>query len=168
MPPVSNEVKRIYASAPMDAYAVQTLELSHTNFSGTWYLNDDRKNWSFNIDSLGSPVTFLTCPFKIKLPTNNTEGGQELQIAFANIGEPFISEIEAAIVDPTEAISATYRIYLNVEYSVQQNNPDLVMAISSVVIENSYITAQASRFDILNNRFPTQIYTTQDFPGLLR
>ena len=169
MPPVSDDIKRIYASAPQDAYMVETFEFSHSQFSQTWYINGDRADWEFKIDSVSNPpVTFLACPFKVKLPTNNTEGGQQLQIVFANMGDPFISEIEAAILLPTEPIEAIYRVYLNVPLTIQQNNPPLTMQITNVSIDNTFITAEATRFDILNNRFPTVLYTTDQFPGLLR
>ena len=167
--PVTSEIKRIYASAPTDAYIVQTFELSHSEFSQTWYINDDDKDWNFTIDSPGNtPVNFLSCPFQVKLPTNNTEGGQELQFVIANLGKTFIDEIEAAILVPTEQIAAIYRIYVNQENSVQQNEPVLQMAITNVVIDNAFISAEATRFEILNRKFPTVIYTTDFFPGLLR
>lgn len=165
--PVSNEIKRIYASAPTDLRYVETISLHHSQFSQDWYLNNDDRDWAFDIED-ETNHTFLSTPFQLKLPTNNTEGGQELNIVFANFGRAILDELEAAAQVPSEPIQAVYRIYTNVENSPPQNDPPLTMSIHGISVDDSFVTATAGRFDILNKRFPRILYNTDHFPGLKR
>jgi hypothetical protein len=76
--------------------------------------------------------------------------------------------IEAASADPTVHITATLRTYLDIEGSAPQHDPPIVLAMQSITIDAGAISGTATRADVLNRPFPTDLYRTDNFPGLNR
>lgn len=167
---VSPELQRIYASAPVDITYIETLTVSHSLFTQTYYLTNDVHEWHFRtvVGDDNSARDFIPMPFEIKLPKQNSGGLQELDIVLCNVGLELLRELDFAIVNPREAISAQYQVYLNRPLSDPQMLPPLQLFINEVSLDESVVTATATRFDVLNKTFPTELYNTEMFPGLLR
>lgn len=164
---ISNELKEIYASAPTDKRYVETLELTHSQFSKRWLICNELISWDF-VDENGAPLTFQPLPFGVKLPNQDNGGSQELVISIANTGLEMMDELEAAQTIPTENIQCIYRIYKDTVNTAPQIDPPIRLSISDVTADIETISATASRFDILGRAFPTVIYHPEDFPGLVR
>lgn len=165
--PISDELKRVYASAPSDVDYVETLEFSHSQFSKTYYFTNSMHDWDF-LDENGQPVEFKTMPFEVKLPESNNSGAQELQLSMCNVGLEMMDEIEAANKTPRENIACVYRVYLNRPNSQPQNTPVLNLNISDIQADLQTVNATATRFDVLTKPFPTKVYNVVEFPGLKR
>jgi hypothetical protein len=166
---VSPELQRVYASAPWDRRYVETLQLAHPLFARTYYITNDGQAWQFLLsDGDTTPVTFEQVPFVVQLPTADGKGQQDLQIVIDNVGREIMDAVEAAAADPTVNITVTYRVYLDVANSAPQNDPPLVLALPSVVVGLATVTGTATRADVLNRSFPSEIYRVDLFPGLNR
>lgn len=163
---MTDALKRVYASAPQQSY-VETIEVSHPAFSKTFYLTNHPHAWRFRVAGTGL-VTFDPIPFQVVLPASNTGGDQELELTLCNVGREMMQEIEAANANPTSPINIVYRVYLDVPDSSAQNDPPISLTIADVACALDTISARASRYDVLNKRFPTILYRPEDFPGLVR
>lgn len=165
--PISDELRHIYASAPSGSRYVETLELAHSSFPQTFYINNAQRLWTFQITT-GVYVPFNPVPFKMILPTIDGKGQQDLQLAIDNVGRDAMDALEAAASYPRENIRVTVRIYLNVDNSLPQNDPPLLLSLSEIEVTKEAIVGTATRADTLNRPFPSVVYRTDSFPGLDR
>lgn len=167
---ISAELKRVYASAPSDRRYIETLDLWHPRFPRNYLIVNDVQAWQFYLQSnpLGPLVEFVPVPFHVQMPTADGKGQQDLQIQIDNIGREAMDAIEAASADPTINITTTLRIYLDVAASVPQMEPPITLALQSVTVDAGAIVGTATRADVLNRPFPTELYRVDLFPGLNR
>jgi len=169
--PITDALKRVYASAPTDTQYVETLQLYHSLFptagSGGYFLNNDFQEWLFRLED-GSPVTFGPIPFAVVLPQQDARGQQDLQITIDNIGREIMAPIEAAATMPSEPITVIYRVYLNQPTTYPQNDPPLELRLSNIAIGLQAVTGTATRADTLNRSFPSVLYRADTYPGLDR
>jgi hypothetical protein len=107
-------------------------------------------------------------PFLVQLPTQDGKGQQDLQIVIDNVGREIMDAIEAAAADPSVNITVTYRVFLDIANSLPQNDPPLVLALPSIVVGMASVTGTATRADVLNRPFPSEVYRVDSFPGLNR
>lgn len=166
--PISEELKRIYSSAPNDVSYVNTLMFEHSLFSQVWAICDYKEPIRFQIGIGKKFETFLPIPFSFVLPPNNTQGNQDLSFAICNIGREIMEEVEAAVANPSIPIKCTYRVYLDEPDTAPQNDPPIELSISQINFTLDTVSATARRFDMLNYTFPNVYYQTKDFPGLKR
>lgn len=166
---ISDELRRIYASAPSDRHYVETLELAHPLFPQTYYVANDVRAWAFKLTAAApTSTTFQPVRFAVTLPAMDARGQQDLQMAIDNVGREAMDAIEAAAADPTKHIAVTYRVYLDLADSVPQIDPPLVLALQSIIVTNDAITGTATRADVLNRPFPSELYRADTYPGLDR
>lgn len=160
-------LRRAFNSAPNDEQIIETLELSHSMFSKTWYLaSNSTAPTPYGLET-GAQVLFQPLPFTVKLPNSDAQGGQTLSISLANAGREMVQEIEAAATKPDERIVVVYRVYLLSDLSYPQNLP-IRLSLDSIAMTDEAIQAQAGRSDVLNFKFPNKTYVAQQFPGLDR
>lgn len=165
---ISAELKNVYASAVADRRYIETLELSHSKFTKTYYLTNDWQVWSFK-DEGGTTRSFESIPFEIVLPSTAESGLlQDMKIAIANTGREMVTEIENAVSKPDEPITCIYRVYLDIAGSDPQIDPPLDLKITRITLDDNVISAAATRYDVLNRAFPNEYYTRATFPGLDR
>jgi hypothetical protein len=165
---ISPALRQVYASAPRGQLYVETLELSHSAFPQTFYINNANELWTFLLVDGGPAVDFSPVPFKIIFPTLDGRGQQDLQLVLDNVGRDAMEAIEAAAAVPQENIHVICRVYLNIDNSLPQNDPPLALALSGIEINKAAITGTATRADTLNRPFPSYYYRTDNFPGLAR
>ncbi len=159
-------LKTAWASAPKNDYIHETLELKHSKFSKTWYISNHQKTFDATLENR-TKVTFEPIPFAVKLPPSDAQGGQLMDITVANAGLDMVKEIEAASTKPDERIEVVYRIYLSSDKTAPQNTP-IRLSLDSIMMNDEAIAGQAGRSDVLNQPFPSEIYTPEKFPGLKR
>jgi hypothetical protein len=164
---ITPELKRIYASAPSGRFYVETLELSHSLFPQTFYINNNLKLWRFDLGD-GTMVDFDPVPFQAIQPPRDGRGRQDLKLVIDNVGRDAMEALEAAAALPQENIKVTCRIYINVAETPPQNDPPLVLTLSDIEVSTAAITGVATRADTLNKPFPFYHYRVDNFPGLNR
>ena len=165
--PITAELKRVYASAPVDTRYVETLALWHSTWDRVHYITNDVQAWIFALEN-GALVEFRVIPFLVVLPTQDGKGQQDLAITIENIGREIMDYIELASTRPSEPIAVTYRVYLDRPNSAPQNDPPLALTVSSLVVGLDAITGTATRADTLNRQFPSVLYRLDTYPGLDR
>ena len=165
--PISPELKKLYASAPAGVVYIDTLELSHSQFLQTFFINNALRLWQFDLGD-GTLQEFSPVPFQMVFPTIDGRGQQDLQLMIDNVGRDAMDAIEAAALFPQENIAVTVRTYLNQKDSLPQNSPPLKLTLSEIEVSKTAITGTATRADVLNRPFPSVLYRPDTFPGLDR
>ena len=64
---------------------------------------------------------------------------------------------------PVEII---YRPYLSTDLTQSQMIPPLVLYLKDIQITAAQIVGRATFMDVVNKKFPTELYTRARFPGL--
>lgn len=165
--PISDELKRVYASAPTDRRFIECLSFFHPNWSTWLHFTSDVQLWVFAIES-GELVEFRAVPFTVVLPMQDGKGQQDLQIGLENVGREAMDYIESASNVPSIPIQVIYRVYVDVPHSGPQMEPSLELTLSNVIVGLDVITGTATRADTLNRQFPSEVYRLDTYPGLDR
>ena len=171
--PISDELKKIYASAPSGQRYVEVLRFAHPGFQQTWLLcnelQDDATPWNFK-DENGQAFTATFCPFQVTLPRHDSSGArQDMAVVLGNVDRLLMEELEAAQAQPDVPITCTLLIYTNQAGSDPAADP-IILSVADPVATLDTITLTASRFDVLNRAFPatSEVYRIDRFPGLDR
>lgn len=166
---ISLALKKIYASAPPDQRYIETLEINHSTFAAPYYFTNDVFEHDFlRVSGDAATVKFTPMPFTVQLPSEDNSGNQELTIALINSGREMMAALEKAQTKPEDNIACIYRVYLAEGSKDPQIDPPLTLTITDISADANSVTASASRFDVLGRQFPTELYTTDKFPGLRR
>jgi hypothetical protein len=163
---ISQELQRIYASAPDTEEVWETLELRHPLFSQYWFITNTALPFSANLET-GQLVDFICLPFTAKLPAATSGGTQDLQISIDNVDREIILELERAAQNPRQQIVLIYRAYASTDLSAPGSDP-IQLSISDISASLTRVDATASRTDVLNRAFPSILYEVDIFPGLDR
>jgi len=166
--PIDPMLMQIYASAPSGRYYVETLELSHSLFPATFYINNTPKFWRFQLYDGGPLQDFSPVPFQIVYPTQDGQGQQDMNLVLDNVGRDAQEALEAAATSPRENIRVTVRVYLNDPDSIPMNDPPLRLMLSEIEVNTTAMSGAATKSDTLNKLFPSYLYRTDNFPGLNR
>ena len=160
--PISDELRRIYATAPVGVYYIETLELRHPGFAAeSTYITNE-------VGGLDAgPGFYQYVPFTIIPPKAGEDGSITMQVVIDNVSKTLMDELESVATAPTEPIIITYRIYLS-NSDVVQNDPPLVLEVTSVTADQNVISFTAGMTNLRGRPFPSMLYTTQLFPGLDR
>ena len=168
---LTQALKEAYASAPNNTVAYHTLEIYHPAFTTPIRVVRDFVDLSAKLESTAprdpsTYVTFVGYAFDIVPPEVSTTGVPTCQITIDNVSRAIMSNLEAAITTNTP-ISVIYRMFLSTDLTGPQNNPPMALTIISIQADVFKITATATFGDLVNKRFPSQLYTIETFPGLV-
>ena len=89
-----------------------------------------------------------------------------MSIVIDNVSREIVANIELALTS-TDLVKATYREYISTDLSIPQNNPPVHMDIMSVSATLFQVTAIAGFPNLMNRKFPTKEYSTEEFPALV-
>jgi len=161
---LSEELKKIYSSNPVDETYYDTIEVSHSMFSKTFYMVRDTDHHKWKLED-GSEVTFESYAFDIKLPEVGSHQ-QDLAFVFDNVSRIAMKELEAAAELMSEPITLIYRAYISTT-DLPQTSPIKLM-LTNIVANNHTISATATRPDLYKRTIPTGnfAYFDQRFKGL--
>lgn len=146
----TDALKKIYAANTTGDRAIDTLELSHSLFTRTYYLVRDNESLFFNID--GVSTYFQSWAFDFRLPEIGSEQ-QDMSIIFDNTDLALLDEIELAAGDFSEPIKATYRVYI--ESSADEQSTPMILSLTNIVADIESVSAVASRPDLFKRYFPS-------------
>lgn len=166
--PISDELKRIYVTAPVDDNYVETLALYHILFSGgVRYITNKRDGWSANLET-GESVFFDYLPFLAVPPDMAENANLSMKVGIDNTTTNLMDELELLSTEPTEPITMIYRVYLESDPTTVQNDPPLQLDVQAVTATNEAVSFTAGMTNIRSRPFPSILYSTEQFPGLLR
>lgn len=168
---LTQALKEAYASAPNTSVAYHTLEIYHPAFTTPIRVVRDFVDLSAKLEAsaprdASTYVTFVGYPFDIVPPEVSTSGVPSLQITIDNVSRDIMSGLEAAVTTSTP-ISVIYRMFLSTDLTAPQNDPPLRMTIISISADVFKVTATATLGDLVNKKFPSQMYTIETYPGLV-
>lgn len=163
-PSLSEAIKEAYASCPVEKVVLDTLEIRQTGVQDPIYLVKGRTALTA-VDEDNNERTFLPSGFQFSLPPENEEGFRSLNIAIDNIGREVSDFINLAKSEqvPVEMI---YRPYVSDDLTTPAMIPPLVLYLKEIQATNFQVTGRATFFDIINKKFPSELYTRARFPAL--
>ncbi len=115
----------------------------------------------------GNLQTFSPVPTQIQFPTRDDSGRQEFALLWCGIGREAKTFLDQAIRGGTIAITCRYTVYL-LGSLAPQIDPFVTMSLTNISLSEDAVMATATRADILNRPFPTEVYRLSKFPGLRR
>ena len=161
---LSESLKEVYSANPKDVRSYETIELSHSLFSQTFYFVLDDVDHDWKLED-GSTVTFKTFPIDIRLPEVGSPQ-QDLSFVMDNTDQQIITELESAAENIDESIKSVYRVYVD-GYDEQQRAP-INLSLSNIVAKDNTVSASASRPNLYARKLPTgnKAFFDQRFHGL--
>lgn len=169
---LSQAIREAYASAPVDVIPYDTLELRHSAFTAPIRVVAAHDNLTATLEADapvdgGEAVLFVGYAFAFRRPEVSMSAVPEIEIVIDNVSGEIIDNIEASL-ETTEVIEMTYRPYVSTDLSAPQMDPPMTVTISHIEAINGTVTARATFGDLGNQLFPSEAYTAQRFPGLVR
>ena len=166
---LSQALKEAYASAKGVIY--HTLELRHPSFSSPIRVVRDYSDLTAGLEASAPSnpneyVLFTGFAFDFTKPEISTSGVPQMSIVIDNVSREIVANIELALTS-TDLVKATYREYISTDLSIPQNNPPVHMDIMSVSATLFQVTAVAGFPNLMNRKFPTKEYSTEEFPALV-
>lgn len=161
---LQDAIKEAYAVAPANKTVIDTLEVRQTGVQDPIYLARTRQTF-IAVTEESIEVTFQPCGFQFSLPPENEEGFRSLNVAIDNVSRlvrPFVEAAKGSRV-PVEAI---YRPYLSDDLTQPQMIPPLLLYLKDLSINTFQVTGRATFMDLVNKRFPLELYTRMRFPTL--
>lgn len=160
---LTEELKEIYSSNPVGTRYYESVAISHSRFSKTYYMVQDSVSHEWKLED-DSTVTFEPFGFSLVLPE---VGGaqQSIQFVFDNVGREAMPELEAAAELISEPIQLHYRVYIDGS-DISQYDISLVM--TNIVADNYSISAIATRPDLYARTIPkgNAVFFDSKFRGL--
>lgn len=168
---ITPELQELYAGDTGARY-VETLSLSHPDFTQEWHLTSDPEPWTFLLEDGATSVDYTPFPFLVVEPERSTDGQVDLNIALCNVTRELVEQLERAIEHPRTAPQIAWRVYLDKPNTTPQRSP-LILSITDITADMGQVTATATRYDVLSRAFPGGgkrecYYNTDTFPGLRR
>lgn len=162
-PSLSAAIKEAYASAPTDEVVYHTLTFTHPSFTVPAFVVNGFDDITTG-DGLGP---YIALPFSLELPEVSNQAPPQMRMTVDNVSRELLYQIDRAAEEP-EPIIVTYRQYLASDLSKAQNDPPLMLHLSSIEVTATKITGIASVQNFTNRRFPKITYRDEEYPGLIR
>ncbi|MBF8642252.1 MULTISPECIES: DUF1833 family protein [Pseudomonas] len=112
----------------------------------------------------GRTVTFVAGAIEVALPERSNNGNQNLDFSIDNVTGEAQQKIDAAL-ENEDRIILMYREYLASDLSEPAQTP-YRMTVLGGEINSGTVQVQAGYFDLINNGWPRDVYTTTFSPGL--
>ena len=156
-----SEAEIYYASAPIDEIAVATLRLL-TPGKPEIRICDGFEDLNFGIDGVLQP--FEACQLVINLPAKNTSGQQTLVFGTGGINHIAQQHVDTAIASDA-VIGLVFAEYLVSDRMNPMSRP-LTMVLQGGRFAGDDLQFEGSYQDLLNMRWPRDMYTTLTAPGV--
>jgi len=162
-PSLQDAIKEAFTLAPASKVILNTLEVRQEG-QDPIYLVQARRS-IVATDENGAEHTFEPVGFQFSLPPSNEEGFQSLNIAIDNVGRRVTDFITTAL-GVAQPIKVIYRPYVSDDLTEPQMDPPLVLFLKDVRITAVQVTGRATFMDVVNKKFPAELYTRTRFPSL--
>jgi len=112
----------------------------------------------------GKPATFIAAGIDISLPKKSSNGSQAINFAIDNITGEAQRRIDEAL-EAGERVTLTFRQYLESDLSAPAESP-YVFIVRGGRMNGTQVQIQAAFYDMINTRFPRDLYTLEFAPGI--
>lgn len=147
----------VYASAPAGSLIIPTLEISIAGQTPIRICS------GFEDQTLAG-MLFEAGSLSISLPNKNTSGMQTLNFGVAGVNSLVQTYIDIAL-ETGEPVTITYREFLESDKTQPARRP-YVMQLIGGTLQDGEASLSAGFFDVLNLRWPRQVYTADNAPGI--
>ncbi len=158
---LSQALQEVYSSNTLDIRAYDTIELSHSMFSQTFYLIQDDVPHNLELED-ATVVEFVPFGFSMNLPVKGSNQ-QDVGLVFENVAQIGIKELELAAENIKENIVCKYRAYIDGDDTPQSS---LELALTNVSADPFKITSNASRISLYDRHIPKRRYDSWIFKGV--
>jgi len=161
---LTDAIKEAYAIAPSDKAIIHTLQIAQAGVQPSVYIAQSKVSVDA-FDEDGVEHTFVASGFQFTLPPSDEDGFKSLNIAIDNVNRAASDFVTAAMADTT-AVTVTYRPYLSNDLSAPAMDPPLVLYLKDVQITAFQVTGKCTFMDLVNKKFPSELYQRIRFPSL--
>lgn len=161
---LTDAIKEAYALAPAGDAIINTLEIRQPTVQTTIFIAQSRREVIAQ-DEDGNSRTFEPVGFQLSLPPVTEEGFPNMTVAIDNIGRRVTDFVNTAKASPVP-VEIVYRPYLASDLTTPQMVPPLVLYLKEVTITTHQVVAKVTFMDLVNRKFPSEIYTRERFPTL--
>jgi hypothetical protein len=161
---ISDELQRIYASAPANLVFYEGLVLEHPAWPesvrfATNTVDPITKNFN------ATPVLFNPASFELTMPRRDDSGLVELAVTFPLVSRTMVEMIDAA-EQSRQPIVASLTVYIDASDDPQMT--PIQLYLSDIAMTDDSVTGIASRVDLINKGFPRVVVKPENYPGLYR
>jgi hypothetical protein len=179
MATITEALAEVYASNPQGEVVLTTLELRHSSFideAGNPAPIRVVADYNHLVATLerdaplnaGQNVTFTAVAFQFALPSMEEGQAPQIDIVIDGASAEIIGHLESAVTQ-TEKIECTHRRFLASNPAAGPHDEEpLTLYIASAKATLTRVTATAALTDINNSPFPSDVYSPDVFPGLVR
>lgn len=160
----TDAIQEAFAVAPVTKVILHTLEIRQPTVQDAIYIVQSRRPIRAK-DETGMVRLFEPVGFQFSLPPTSEEGFRSLNISIDNIGKR-VSDFVNTAKGSEVPVEIYYRPYLSDDLSQPQMNPPLVLWLKDVQITPTQVLGRATFMDIINKKFPSELYTRERFPTL--
>lgn len=163
-PALQDAIKEAFAIAPANKVVLHTLEIRQVGVQESVFIAKTRHGFTA-IDEDGDAHYYEPSGFEFTLPPSTDEGFQSLNLAIDNIGQRVSDWVNTARQYDTP-VEVIYRPYINDDLSQPVMNPPLVLYLRDIKVNALQVSGRATFMDIVNKKFPLELYTRERFPAL--
>lgn len=161
---LSDAIKEAYTICPSDKVTYETLEIRQDGVQNPIYIVKSRRSISA-FDENGYERVFEPVGFEIIRPASTEEGIQTLNVVISNVGRRF-NDFVVTAKSRRVPVLAIYRAYLSDDLTIPQTNPPLILYLKDLEATPLQVTGRATFMDVINRKFPSEIYSRDRFPAL--
>lgn len=162
---LQDAIKEAFAVAPVNKVVLHTLEIRQIGVQDPVYLVQSRRGITALLEDGVTYADFEPVGFQFTLPPSNEEGFRSLNISIDNVGRRVIDFLETAMAHSVP-VEVLYRPYLSDNLDAPQMIPPLVLYLKDVQVTAQQVVGRATFMDIVNLKFPSQLYSRDRFPAL--
>jgi hypothetical protein len=160
----TDAIKEAFALAPANVVTYHTLQIRQIGVQASIFLVQSRRS-IIAADENGDYHTFEPVGFQFSLPASNAEGFTSLNIVIDNIGRRVTQFIESA-TSAVQVVEVLYRPYLSTDLSQPQMSAPILLFLKDVEVNDLQVTGRATFMDLVNKKFPLELYNRETFPAL--
>lgn len=174
----SEALQEALTIAPSNDMVLATLEIRHPllvnelgNLDSIWLVAND-ENIVARIEAgapkrAGEMVLFNRCPFRFQLTPIEAGAIPEVEIVIDNVAPALVEQLDRAVTDTNQIVTAIRLYLLNHLGDGPQMNPVPTFNLANVTADVFAVTAKARTIIDLRGGFPRKLYTGVEFPGLI-
>lgn len=161
---LNDAIREAYAICPSNKTVINTLEIRQTGVQSPIYLSQTRTGITA-VDENSVSHNFVACGFQFTLPPSDEDGFKSLTVAVDNINRVASDFVETArqSMVPVEVV---YRPYMSDDLSAPAMDPPLILYLKDVQITTFQVIGKCTFMDLVNKKFPADLYLRSRFPSL--
>jgi len=159
----TNALKEAYALTSYENVVLDTLTIEHRKFYPI-YLVKGSKDRLLTLED-GRTVKFKAAGFAFTMPVQGGDGVSEVNITIDNAGI-VVEDLIAAISQGRDKVEVTYRPYLEGHPDAPEIDPPYRFTMTDIVVDEKAFSGRATLRDMVNKKFPSDMYVRSRFPSL--